>query len=53
MVRHKLSPCAKDMILGTRQHAVEDGTEMLKLTLPEITPHLEAGHLVSKMLQLR
>ena len=45
MARHELSPCAKDMISGTLHHAIEDDTEMLKLTVLGLTPHLEAGQL--------
>jgi len=43
--RHKLSPCAKDVISGTLDHAVEDGAEMLKLMVSGLTLHLDAGQL--------
>lgn len=39
MVRHELSPCD---ISGTLHHAVEKGTEVLKLTLLGLSPCLVA-----------
>lgn len=45
MMRHELSPCAKDVTSSMLHQAIEDGTEKLKLTVLGLTSHLEAGEL--------